>query len=227
MSQNIEWRVVLSHQVYALNEPLTLRDAAKPNRWGLWMSITSCSMRTMLDAGCIGLARNVRRALRRRLARLPPLEQVISLMASLMISLMTSLVTSLMASLMTSLKTSLMTFLMTSLPPLKQVDSGRSDSLVATLTMQWGAMMLAATGRPLPELEAETGHRFDTILIHDLEQKIVQVHERQRAKVLTSSQQRIAIKRADAGLPPTELVAPPKTARQQRLEMHERKLVRH
>jgi hypothetical protein len=44
----------------------------------MWMSITSCSMRTMLDTGCIGLARNVRRALRRRLARLPPLEQVSS-----------------------------------------------------------------------------------------------------------------------------------------------------
>lgn len=102
MSRNTEWRVVLSHQVYTLNEPLTLRDAAKHNRWGMWMSITSCSMRTMLDTGCIGLARNVRRALRRRLARLPPLEQVISLMASLMISLMTSLVTSLMASLMAS-----------------------------------------------------------------------------------------------------------------------------
>ena len=182
MSRNTEWRVVLSHQVYTLNEPLTLRDAAKHNRWGMWMSITSCSMRTMLDTGCIGLARNVRRALRRRLARLPPLEQV---------------------------------------------DSGRSDSLVATLTLQWGAMMLAATGRPLPESESETGHRFNTIKLHDLEQKIVQVHEQQRAKVLTSSQQRIAIKRADAGLPPTELVAQTKTARQERLEMHERKLVRH
>ena len=182
MSRNTEWRVVLSHQVYTLNEPLTLRDAAKHNRWGMWMSITSCSMRTMLDTGCIGLARNVRRALRRRLARLPPLEQV---------------------------------------------DSVRSDSLVATLTLQWGAMMLAATGRPLPESESETGHRFNTIKLHDLEQKIVQVHEQQRAKVLTSSQQRIAIKRADAGLPPTELVAQTKTARQERLEMHERKLVRH
>ena len=161
---------ILDAATFALPERLSLRDAAKPSRSGLWVCLLTAMMRDSLDGGCVGLARNVRRSLRRRLSRLPSLDKV---------------------------------------------DAARSDSLIATLHINWGSLMLAATGR------AETER---TVTVRQLEGRITAIHEAQRQQLLTPGQLNAAHKRSEAGLPPTELINPHKTPRQRRLEMHERKL---
>ena len=77
--------------------------AARSSRSFLWTSLLTSSIHAALDQDCVGFARNMRRALRRRIARLPQLDRM---------------------------------------------HTSRPDSLVSVLHINWGAMVLAATGRP-------------------------------------------------------------------------------
>lgn len=93
----------LSAAAFTLPEHLSLRAAARSSRSFLWTSLLTSSIHAALDQDCVGFARNMRRALRRRIARLPQLNRM---------------------------------------------HTSRPDSLVSVLHINWGAMVLAATGRP-------------------------------------------------------------------------------
>ena len=64
---------ILEASTFSVPDHLTLREAAAASRSALYSCILVAAMQAALDGGCVLLARNVRRALRRRLRRLTPL----------------------------------------------------------------------------------------------------------------------------------------------------------
>ena len=115
----------LEASTFSLPEKLSLREAAENSRSAVWLAILVSAVHVSLDAGCTILARDLRRALRQRLARLKPLSSV---------------------------------------------HDERADSLVATLHINWGAMLLASTGRPIKQLKA-------SVRLRTLERRIERVEE--------------------------------------------------
>ena len=100
---------------------------------------------------------------------------------------------------------------------LTAVHNERADSLIATLHINWGSMLMAATGRPKHVVKK------NSIQMRQLEKRIDRIQEAKRAE-LTRAQRARSEKRAKLGQPPVELVEPYKSPRQKRLEMHERRL---
>jgi hypothetical protein len=163
---------ILEASVFGLPERLTLRDACGQSRSALWLSLLVACVHTSLDAGCVLLARDLRRSLRKRIARLRPLNAV---------------------------------------------HTDRSDSLIATLHINWGSMLMASTGRPRHVVKR------NSLSLRTLQGKIENIEDEMRlglsVKVRARSKQR-----ARQGLPPDELIEPKATPRQKRLDMHERHL---
>ena len=172
--------LLLDASTFAMPERLTLRDAAKASRSALWITLLVATFHTCVDANCTLLARNVRRALRRRIRRLATLDEVQGI---------------------------------------------RPDSLVATLHINWGSMLLAASGRPPTSGGISSLTRSSVVVsTRALEARIEALDEKRLGAIVSARTRASAARHAKAGLPIAELVAPRKTPRQARLEMHERRL---
>ena len=163
---------VLEASIFGIPEKMTLRDACSNSRSALWCAILVASVHFCLDAGCVLVAKYVRRSLRQRLARIKPLNAV---------------------------------------------HKDRPDSLIATLHINWGSLLMASTGRPRNVVKR------NSLNLRQLEIRIERIEEAKRAE-LTGKARAASEKKAKLGQAPDELIEPKKTPRQKRIEMHERKL---